>query len=105
MPETRSGQAKRDELLKGKIQEALDANEQVYGARKIWRTLRRDDSSIARCTVERLMRQMGLQGAIRGKAVKRTTIPDLSCGAGYSQVDRLVQQPPPTRTTGGCFSC
>ena len=97
MPETRSDQAKRDELLKGKIQEAWDANEQVYGARKIWRTLRRNDSSIARCTVERLMRQMGLQGAIRGKAFKRTTIPDLSGPRPMDLVNRRFHASAPNQ--------
>lgn len=47
----------------------------VYGARKVWLALNRDGVSVARCTVERLMREMGLRGAVRGK-VRRTTIAD-----------------------------
>jgi len=46
---------------------------QVYGVRKVWRRLRREGIVVARCTVERPMRQMGLQGMVRGKPVKTTT--------------------------------
>ena len=64
----------RDEELKVKIRKVYDDNFQVYGARKVWLTLNREGVEVARCTVERLMRQMGLKGVHRGK-VKRTTIP------------------------------
>ena len=57
------------------IQKAYDENYSCYGARKIWLALRQDDHDVARCTVERLMRVLGLRGASRGK-VKRTTIAD-----------------------------
>jgi transposase InsO family protein len=46
----------------------------VYGARKVWRQLQREGFAVARCTVERLMRAMGLRGAVRGKRVKTTTV-------------------------------
>lgn len=72
-----SARAKRDAILRGEIQRAWDENFKVYGPRKVWRQLRREGMSVARCTVERLMRQMGLQGAVRGKKFK-TTIPDIS---------------------------
>lgn len=54
-------------LGKPAIQRVWDANEQVYGLRKVWRQLRRDTRDVARCTVERLMREMGLRGAVRGR--------------------------------------
>jgi putative transposase len=57
------------------IRRIWDENFQVYGVRKVWRQLRREGINVARCTVARLMRQMGLKGAMRGKAV-RTTISD-----------------------------
>jgi transposase InsO family protein len=57
------------------IKRVFNENRQVYGARKVWRQLNREGFPVARCTVERLMHQMGLQGVVRGKKV-RTTIPD-----------------------------
>ena len=63
-----------DEKLKPQIQRVFDANYAVYGARKVWRQLNRENIVVARCTVERLMRQMGLSGRVRGKH-RRTTIP------------------------------
>ena len=53
----------------------FEENFRVYGVRKVWRQLRREGFYVARCTVERLMRNMGLRGAIRGKPL-RTTISD-----------------------------
>src|SRR3546814_9231287 len=67
--------AKRDELLVPQIERVWRGNMQVYGADKVWRQLQRERIEVARCTVERLMRQMGIQGARRGKNV-RTTISD-----------------------------
>ena len=70
-----SARAKRDAGPREKIRRVYDENFQVHGARKIWRQLNREGESVARCTVERLMRGMGLQGAVRGKPVK-TTVSD-----------------------------
>ncbi len=67
-----SARAQRDDVLRGEIQQIWEDNFQVYGARKIWRQLRRDGWAAARCTVERLMRQMGLHGVVRGRTVKTT---------------------------------
>ncbi len=64
----------RDEQLKADIRRVFEANYAVYGARKVWRQLNREGVVVARCTVERLMAQMGLQGRVRGKK-RRTTIP------------------------------
>jgi putative transposase len=73
-PTLRSKRAQRDEQLGEHIQRVWDDNRCVYGAVKVWRQLAREDVAVARCTVERLMRQKGLQGAVRGRRV-RTTIP------------------------------
>ncbi|MEH0520635.1 IS3 family transposase [Streptomyces stelliscabiei] len=77
----------RDTELKILIQEAYDDNYRVYGARKIWRHLNRQGQTVARCTVERLMRELGITGAVRGKRVI-TTIPDLSAPRAPDLVDR-----------------
>jgi transposase InsO family protein len=69
-----SARARRDAELCGTIRKLWTEHHQVYGARKVWRQLGRDRIPVARCTVERLMRGMGLQGAVRGKK-RRTTIP------------------------------
>ena len=66
---------RRDAALMVEIKRVFNENRLVYGARKVWRQLNREGFPVARCTVERLMRQMGLQGDVRGKKV-RTTIPD-----------------------------
>lgn len=67
---------KRDEALRPKIQWVFDENFQVYGARKVWRQLNREGTKVARCTVERLMREMGLQGVVRGRKFKTTVADD-----------------------------
>jgi putative transposase len=67
--------AKRDLELSVDIQRVWEENLQVYGARKVWRQMNREDIKVARCTVERLMKSMGLEGARRGRSC-RTTIPD-----------------------------
>jgi len=72
-PNLRSPRAKRDDWLSGEIRRVWEANFRVYGAQKLWRQLRREGLEVARCTVERLMAQMGLRGVIRGKGVKTTT--------------------------------
>ena len=74
-PTKRPARAGRDELLCARIQQAWEANFSVYGARKLWRELRRQQVAVARCTVERLMKTLGIQGVIRGKGVK-TTVSD-----------------------------
>src|SRR5262249_33431194 len=64
-PEQRSQRAKRDVTLREEIRRVWEANLRVYGVRKVWRQLLREGIAVARCTVARLMRQMGLVGAIR----------------------------------------
>ena len=69
------------------IRRVWDANFQVYGAVKVWRQLSREGIAVARCTVERLMQRMGLEGARRGKHV-RTTVPDPSAPCPLDRVKR-----------------
>ena len=67
--------AKRDAALRGEIDRVWRENRRVYGAPKVWKQLNREHIPVARCTVERLMRDMGLRGVVRGKK-PQTTIPD-----------------------------
>jgi putative transposase len=71
-----SARARRDLALKPEIARVFAENFEVYGVRKVWRQLGREDFSVARCAVARLMKSMGLQGVIRGKPVK-TTVQDI----------------------------
>ena len=72
-PTTRSTRRQRDDDLRAAIQRVWDDNDQVYGPRKLWKQLRREGHRVARCTVERLMRAMGLRGVSRGRAWVTTT--------------------------------
>lgn len=73
-PEERSPRLKTDESLRAAIRRVWEDNFQAYGVRKVWRQLRREGIDAARCTIERLMREMGLRGVVRGRST-RTTIP------------------------------
>ena len=75
-PALLSARAQRDASLLVQVQRVYDQNLRVYGADKVWRQLRREGTAVARCTVERLMRQCGVSGARRGKKV-RTTVPEI----------------------------
>ena len=90
----------REEELKVLIAKAHAANYGVYGARKVWLTLNRERAQnappIARCTVERLMSELGLSGAVRGK-VKRTTISDPRTPKPHDLVDRNFRPLTPDR--------
>ena len=68
----------------------------MYGARKVWRQLHREGIGVARCTVERLMRQEGLKGVVRGET-KRTTIPDEDAARPADLVDRSFEADRPDR--------
>jgi putative transposase len=78
----------RDEELKLEIARVHEANYRVYGARKVWRQLNREGIAVGRCRVERLMRQMGLAGRVRGRRT-RTTIP---AEGGTRPVDLVDRQ-------------
>jgi transposase InsO family protein len=95
-PSRMSERAKRDQLLKIEVKRVFDGNFGVYGVRKVWWQLLREDFRVARCTVERLMRQMGRKGAIRGKPV-RTTISDKSVPCPLDHVNRQFQAAAPNR--------
>ena len=64
--------ATRDAGLMPLVARVFEENFEVYGVRKVWRQLQREGQEVARCTIERLMQSMGLQGVIRGKPVKTT---------------------------------
>ncbi|MBK1637408.1 IS3 family transposase, partial [Rhodovulum adriaticum] len=68
-PDLASDRARQDRLDMAAIKQAFDGSRGRYGARKVWHQLRREGHDIARCTVERLMKVMGLQGVVRGKTV------------------------------------
>ena len=87
-PHKRCARVLRDEMLMPQIERVWQANMQVYGADKVWRQLAREGVVVARCTVERLMRKMGLRGVMRGKVV-RTTVND---GKAPCPLDRVNRQ-------------
>ena len=93
-PTQRPARAQRDDELRVAIRRVWDANEQVYGPRKVWRQLRREQIDVARCTVERLMREMHLRGTSRGRAWKITTHAD---PASARPADLVVRQFTATR--------
>ena len=95
-PELRSARAKRDELLMPHIDRVWQANMHVYGAEKVWKQMNREDIAVARCTVERLMRRLGLEGIRRGKSV-RTTTPDTSAPCPLDRVNREFQADRPNQ--------
>lgn len=86
-PDLASARAKRDLLDKDAIKRAHDASRGRYGARKVWHVLRREGRDIARCTVERLMQALQIQGVVRGKKVI-TTNPDASQSCPDDRVNR-----------------
>jgi transposase InsO family protein len=87
-PHRRCARAKRDAMLVPEIERVWQGNLQVYGADKVWKQLGREGMTVARCTVERLMRQRGLRGVVRGKVV-RTTVSD---GKAPCPLDRVNRQ-------------
>jgi putative transposase len=86
----------RNEELTPKIIRVYEENFSVYGVRKVWRQLRREGTVAARCTVERLMRALGLKGVVRGKSWK-TTFPDLSAPRPLDLVERDFAAAAPNR--------
>ncbi|MDO6588570.1 IS3 family transposase [Salipiger sp. 1_MG-2023] len=86
-PELASDRARQDQLDMAAIKQAFEGSRGRYGARKVWHQLRRSGHDIARCTVERLMQAMGLQGVVRGKKVI-TTNPDTAQPCPDDKVNR-----------------
>lgn len=95
-PTKRSARARRDDALGPEVRRVFEENFRVYGVRKVWRQLRREGLDVARCTVARLMRAMGLAGVIRGKPV-RTTISDRAAPCPLDRVNRQFRAPAPNR--------
>jgi transposase InsO family protein len=87
-PRQRSARAQQDDVWRLEIQRVWDANHQVYGPRKVWKQLRREAHRIARCTVRRLMRAMGLAGVVRGRTWVTTTQASPDAGRLPDLVDR-----------------
>jgi len=93
-----SARALRDEALKVEVKRVhLEALDGVYGADKVWAQLNREGTQVARCTVERLMREMGLSGARRGRAYKVTTRSDERQERPADLVERRFEAPAPNR--------
>ena len=84
----------RDITLRSEIRRVYEENFRVYGVRKVWRQLLREGTALARCTVARLMRTMGLQGVMRGKRV-RTTISNAAAPCPLDRVNRQFKAPRP----------
>jgi transposase InsO family protein len=95
-PALRSQRARRDEALVPQIEQVWNANLQVYGADKVWRQLRREGTTVARCTVARLMRRQGLRGVVRGKVV-RTTVADPAVPCPLDRVNRQFKAERPNQ--------
>lgn len=95
-PSRLSGRAQRDEALKPEVMRVFAENFSVYGVRKVWRQMQREGFDVARCTVQRLMRELGLQGVIRGKPV-RTTISDKAAPCPLDHANRQFHAPAPNR--------
>ena len=92
-----SPRAVRDEMLKVEIARVHGENLDVYGADKVWAQLNREGTRVARCSVERLMRDLGLSGARRGRAYKVTTRPDEHLHRPADLVERDFTAPAPNR--------
>jgi transposase InsO family protein len=83
-----SVRAQRDAVLRGEIHRVWQENFEVYGAKKVWKQLNREGHTVARCTVARLMRDLGFRGAVRGRRFKTTTIPNEASARPPDLVDR-----------------
>ena len=95
-PAKLSLRAKRDLALKPEMARVFADNFGVYGVRKVWRQMQREGFDVARCTVARLMRSMGLQGVIRGKPM-RTTVSNKAAPCPLDHVNRQFHAPAPNR--------
>jgi putative transposase len=95
-PDKRSKRAKADAEMSLKIRQAYEENFGIYGVRKIWHTLKRQEVEVARCTVARLMKAMGLQGVIRGKPVK-TTVQDKKQPCPLDHLNRIFKADRPNQ--------
>ena len=92
-----SARRRRDAELAVAIRRAWDEHRRVYGADKVWAQLNREGTRVARCTVERLMRERGLRGVVRGRASVRTTVGDDASDRPADLVARQFRAPAPNR--------
>lgn len=95
-PEKLSARAKREIGLKPEIERVFAESFEVYGARKVWRQMLREGFGVARCTLERLMTDLGLHGVIRGKPI-RTTVQDKAAPCPLDHVNRVFHALAPNR--------
>ena len=95
-PALHSARAQRDAELMPTIEQVWNDNQQVYGADKVWKQMNREGVAVARCTVERLMRRLGLQGVRRGKGV-RTTVADPKAPCPLDKVNRQFRADRPNQ--------
>jgi transposase InsO family protein len=95
-PDKVSPRGQQDEKLKAVIGKLWSDNNSVYGYKKVWHALRREGRDVARCTVARLMREMGLRGAVRGKKVV-TTNPDAAQPCPDDKVNRQFKAERPNQ--------
>jgi transposase InsO family protein len=98
-PERRCPRAQRDEVLLERIRQVWEENFAVYGVRKVWRELKRKhpEEPVARCTLARLMGEIGLRGAVRGRKLVRTTIADEAATRPQDLVTRTFQATAPNQ--------
>ena len=95
-PNKASTRSKRDAELRPEMKRVWEDNQSVYGARKLWHAMKREKFDIARCTVERLMRDIGIEGVRRGKKVK-TTWPDKALPCPMDRVNRQFRATMPNQ--------
>jgi len=93
-PDKLSVRARRDMALKPEIKCVFEGNYEVYGVRKVWRQMQREGYDVARCTIERLMRELGIRGVIRGKS-QQTTFSNKADVCPRDLVNRQFQAPAP----------
>ena len=97
MSRPRSARQRRDDRLRVAIRRVWEEHRCVYGADKVWAQLKREGTPVARCTVARLMRGLGLRGVVRGKSRVRTTVSDEATGRPLDLVARQFRAPAPNR--------
>ena len=93
-PDLASDRAKRDADPSPKIKRVWEENSDVYGIRKVWHQMQREEFSVARCTVVRLMKRQSIHGVVRGK-IKKTTVPDKIRPCPKDKVNRKFRVPAP----------
>jgi putative transposase len=104
IPPRGSARPQRDGMLRAEVRRVHAGNFGVHGVRKVWRQLGREGTPVARCTVARLMQQMGLRGVVRGKE-PGTTVPDKGAPCPAGRVNRQFLAPRPNLLWVSDFTC